>query len=143
MVLPKREVVIKELELLDFDDTSFKFRCFVSKGTYIRSLIKDMGDYLGLYFTMSDLKRTRQGKFLLDNAFNLDEVNENITLISIRDALDIPIKEVSNQDYKKIINGSSINNNYNVKDKVLFVNNNRDIAIYEKEESVLKCNKML
>ena len=143
VVLPKREVVIKELELLDFDDTSFKFRCSVSKGTYIRSLIKDMGDYLGLYFTMSDLKRTRQGKFLLDNAFNLDEVNVNSTLISIREALDIPVKEVSNQDYKKIINGSSIDNNYNVKYKVLFVNNNRDIAIYKKEKDTLKCEKML
>ena len=127
VVLPKREVVIKDLELLDFTDTSFKFRCVVSKGTYIRSLIKEMGDFLGLYFTMSNLKRTRQGS----------------NLISILDALDIPVKEVKDNDYKKIINGTAINNNYNVLDKVLFVNNNSDIAIYKEENGNLKCFKML
>ena len=143
VVLPKREVVIKDLELLDFTDTSFKFRCVVSKGTYIRSLIKEMGDFLGLYFTMSNLKRTRQGKFLLDNSLDLDNVNISSNLISILDALDIPVKEVKDNDYKKIINGTAINNNYNVLDKVLFVNNNSDIAIYKEENGNLKCFKML
>ena len=143
VVLPKREVVIKELELLDFTDTSFKFRCVVSKGTYIRSLIKDMGEFLGLYFTMSNLKRTRQGKFLLDNSFDIDNVTISSNLISIRDALDIPFREIKDNDYKKIINGASINNNYNVLDKVLFVNNNSDIAIYKEENGNLKCFKML
>ena len=143
VVLPKREVVIKELELLDFTDTSFKFRCVVSKGTYIRSLIKDMGEFLGLYFTMSNLKRTRQGKFLLDNSFDLDNVTISSNLISIRDALDIPFREIKDNDYKKIVNGASINNNYNALDKVLFVNNNSDIAIYKEENGNLKCFKML
>ena len=143
VVLPKREVIIKELELLDFTDTSFKFRCVVSKGTYIRSLIKDMGEFLGLYFTMSNLKRTRQGKFLLDNSFDIDNVTISSNLISIRDALDIPFREIKDNDYKKIINGASINNNYNVLDKVLFVNNNSDIAIYKEENGNLKCFKML
>ena len=143
VVLPKREVVIKELELLDFTDISFKFRCVVTKGTYIRSLIRDMGEFLGLYFTMSNLKRTRQGKFLLDNSFDLDNINISSNLISIREALDIPVREIKSTDYKKIINGASINNNYNVLDKVLFIKNNRDIAIYKEENGSLKCDKML
>ena len=41
--LPKREVCIKSIELLEFTNKSFTFKCTVSKGTYIRSLIREVG----------------------------------------------------------------------------------------------------
>lgn len=140
--LPKREVIIKELELLDYKEDSFKFRCVVSKGTYIRSLIKDMGNFLDIPCTMSSLVRTRQGKFNLDAAIKLDDLNINSNLITIREALDIEVRQVKDKDYKKIINGASINDNYNVKDKVLFIRN-KEIAIYQKVNNKLKCFKMI
>ena len=141
--LPKRKVIIKELELLDYKEDYFKFRCVVSKGTYIRSLIKDMGDYLDIPCTMSGLLRTRQGKFKLSDAFNLDDVSINSTLITISNALDIEIKEIDDKDYKKVINGAVINNNYNIKDKVLFIKDNKEIAIYQNNNQKLKCYKMI
>ena len=141
--LPKRKVIIKELELLDYKEDYFKFRCVVSKGTYIRSLIKDMGDYLDIPCTMSGLLRTRQGKFKLSDAFNLDDVSINSSLITISNALDIEIKEIDDKDYKKVINGAVINNNYNIKDKVLFIKDNKEIAIYQNNNQKLKCYKMI
>ena len=141
--LPKRKVVIKELELLDYKEDFFKFRCVVSKGTYIRSLIKDMGEFLDIPCTMSSLKRTRQGKFSLDNAIELDDVTINSKLINISEALDIETREIDDNDYKKVVNGASINNNYNIKDKVLFIKDNRVIAIYQNVNNKLKCFKML
>ncbi len=141
--LPKRKVIIKELELLDYKEDYFKFRCVVSKGTYIRSLIKDMGDYLDIPCTMSGLLRTRQGKFKLSDAVNLDDVSINSSLITISNALDIDKREIKDKDYKKIINGASINNSYNTLDKVIFFKNNKEIAIYQNIDNKLKCFKML
>ena len=141
--LPKRKVIIKELELLDYNKDSFKFRCVVSKGTYIRSLIKDMGEFLNIPCTMSSLIRTRQGKFRLDNAIDLEDVIINSKLITISEALDIELRELDDKDYKKVINGSSINNTYNVLDKVLFMRENKSIAIYQNIDNRLICYKML
>ena len=141
--LPKREVIIKELELLDYKEDSFKFRCVVSKGTYIRSLIRDMGKFLDRLFTMSSLIRTRQGKFMLSNAIKLEDININSNLISISNALDIKSQEIDDKDYKKVLNGALINNSYNIKDKVLFTKDNKEIAIYQNINNKLRCYKML
>ncbi len=142
--LPKRKVIIKELELLDYKEDSFTFRCLVSKGTYIRSLIKDMGEILNIPCTMSGLIRTRQGKFKLENAINLEELSINSNLITISKSLDINVIEIDAKDYKKVNNGAVINNNYNVKDKVLFIKNNKILAIYQSNNNnKLKCFKML
>ena len=141
--LPKRKVIIKELELLSYKEDSFKFRCVVSKGTYIRSLIKDMGEFLDIPCTMSSLIRTRQGKFRLDNAVDLEDVTINSKLITINNALDIEIKEIDGVNYKRIVNGAVIDNSYNIKDKVLFMKDNRVVAIYQNVNNKLKCFKML
>ena len=141
--LPKRKVIIKELELLDYKEDSFKFRCVVSKGTYIRSLIKDMGEFLDIPCTMSSLIRTRQGKFKLSDAVDLEDVTINSKLISINNALDIETKEIDSVDYKRIVNGAVIDNSYNIKNKVLFMKDNRVVAIYQNVNNKLKCFKML
>ena len=141
--LPKRKVIIKELELLDYKEDYFKFRCVVSKGTYIRSLIRDMGEFLDRLFTMSSLIRTRQGKFMLNDAIELDDINVNSNLLSINNALDIEVQEIDDRDYKKVVNGAIINNSYNIKDKVLFLKDNKALAIYQNFNNKLKCYKML
>ena len=102
-----------------------------------------MGDFICIPCTMSSLIRTKQGKFLLSEALNLNDISINSKLINIGDALDIPIKEINDNDYKLVINGSKINNNYNIKDKVLFVKNCDFIAIYKTIDKQLFCYKML
>ena len=90
--------IFLEIELLDFNDTSFSFRCVVSKGTYIRSLIRDIGVKLGVLACMSDLVRTRQGKFRLEDSYTLADIkNGTYDFLTISDVFD-NVKQVVLED---------------------------------------------
>ncbi|MEG2322689.1 MAG: tRNA pseudouridine(55) synthase TruB, partial [Bacilli bacterium] len=65
VILPKRLVNIYDIKLLEITKNGFKFKCCVSKGTYIRSLINDIASKLNTIGVMSDLIRTKQGIFEL------------------------------------------------------------------------------
>lgn len=56
--IPKREVEIYELNLLEKTPTSFRVEVYCSKGTYIRTLIADIGETLGCGAYVSHLRRT-------------------------------------------------------------------------------------
>lgn len=143
--LPKKEVTIKEIELLEENNKSFKFRCLVSKGTYIRSLIRDMGDSIGEYFVMSSLIRTKQGDFSIDNAYTLKDIEENnFKILQISDVLKYPKIVMDDNLYKKVSNGVVIDNIYNIKDKVLMTDkNNNLVAIYQNINHKLRIYKMI
>ena len=144
--LPKKEVTIKEINLLETNKNSFKFKCLVTKGTYIRSLIRDMGQSIDEYFSMSSLVRTKQGKFSIDDAYSLDDIkNSDFKILSIEEVLnDYKTIIVDDKLKKKIINGCRISNTYDIKDKVLFKDkNNKLIAIYQRDNKCLKMYKMM
>ena len=143
VALPKKKVVIKKIELLDFKDDKFTFKCLVSKGTYIRSLIRDILDDLGVIGTMSNLTRTRQGIFDIKNAYSLDEVRKgNYKLLFVKDALNIDKVMVSDELKFKILNGNKIKGNYS--DMVLFLDENgEELAIYKKDNDDYKVEVML
>ena len=139
--LPTRNVNIKSIELIDEikyenNKTIFKFKCLVSKGTYIRSLIRDIGNSLNTEAIMKELVRTKQGKFSIENAKNLDDIAEK-DLISIKDVLDLPTVEVKEEYKKKILNGCKIENIFG-ENKILFTYNNQEIGIYMSENDYLK-----
>ena len=137
--LPKKEVNIKKIELLDSNNDSFSFKCLVSKGTYIRSLIRDMGLSINEYFTMTSLIRTKQGDFSINDAYTIKDIEDNkFKTISIDKALSYPIIELDDTNYKQVSNGVMIDNSFNIVDKVIFKYNNRIIAIYEKNGEYLK-----
>lgn len=73
---PAREVVLSGLVLEDFDrerqEGTLRLTC--SKGTYVRTVIHDLGVKLGTFAAMSSLVRTRSGEFALEQAVTLDEV---------------------------------------------------------------------
>lgn len=142
ITLPIHLVEIKEIKLLDYDKESFSFCVLVSKGTYIRSLVNDISNKLGILMTMQELRRITVDKFNIENAINLENVSYN-NLIDIKKVLDIPIITVSGILEKHISNGMKIDNTYNEK-MVLFVNSNQEnIAIYqENDDGYLVCYKM-
>ena len=130
---------MEDLENKD-NKTMFKFRCVVSKGTYIRSLISDIATKLDTIGIMTSLRRIKQGSVDIASAIKVNELNESTKLISIIDALEKYDKvEVKDDVLKDIMNGKSIKNVYN-KDEVLFINNNEAIAIYSvKEDKNILC----
>lgn len=144
--LPKKEVTIKKIELLGSDKESFEFKCLVSKGTYIRSLIRDLGNKVKIDFTMSSLVRTKQGDFKIKDAYTLNDINNNnFSILSIEDVLSNYPKIIMDKTLeKKVVNGCRLDNHYNIKDMVLFKNqNNNLVAIYRKEGTYLKIFKMI
>ena len=137
--LPKREVEIKDIKLLSINNNEVTFKCLVSKGTYIRSLINDIGNTLGTYAIMTKLIRTKIDNFSLDNSYTLEDIEKgNYKLISIEEVLDYPKIEVDDDLYKKISNGVVLDNTYNIKDKVLFIYNSNVKAIYYNDNNKLK-----
>ncbi|MEO0078318.1 MAG: tRNA pseudouridine(55) synthase TruB [candidate division WOR-3 bacterium] len=70
-----RRVTIHALALLGWEPPIARLRCVVSSGTYIRALARDLGAALGSAATLSRLIRTRVGRFRLDDALSLHDVN--------------------------------------------------------------------
>jgi len=137
--LPSRLVNIKDIEVLSIGK-KIKIRCLVSKGTYIRSLIRDIGYKLNTYATMTSLVRTKQGIYNIEDSFKIDDIkNNNFKLISLEEIFKDSIKiNVSDEFAKKISNGVILDNIYN-SEFVLFYKDNNLISVYkEYEKSKIK-----
>jgi tRNA pseudouridine55 synthase len=74
--LKPRRVTIRQLRLQLMGDDEVTLSATVSKGTYIRSLARDIADALGTVGHVSYLRRTRAGPFGLESAISLDFLNE-------------------------------------------------------------------
>ncbi|MBR4693453.1 MAG: tRNA pseudouridine(55) synthase TruB [Bacilli bacterium] len=138
--LPKKEVTIKDIELLENNNKTFKFRAFVTKGCYIRSLIHDIGQSLGTGATMTSLIRTKQGSTSIEESCTLEEFKQGkFKLKSIEEVLDMPIIVVDSDLEFRIKNGQKLHNNWGIVDKVLFKSeDNKLLGIYEVEENHLR-----
>ena len=137
--LPKREVNIYNLELISFNDDIIKIKAKVSKGTYIRSLIEDICEMLGTVGCMKSLVRTHQGIFGIDEAYTLDDIqNNNYKSKNIHEFLDYPCINVEECNLKTVLNGGKISNIYDIKNKVILMYDNKDLAIYEVDGETLK-----
>ena len=108
----KRIVRINQLELLNFNLPWIQFRVQCSPGTYIRSLVRDIGQKLGCGAFLSFLVRTVSGPFLLQKAYTLQEI-ENFSrkkkydfLIPADEPLVMPRLYLKETAHKKAINGA-------------------------------------
>ena len=140
VILPKKEVTIKEIELLSQSKDSFTFKALVSKGTYIRSLINDIGIELGTYATMNTLERTKQGTVTIKDTNSLEDIkNNNYKYHLVDEVLDLPQVVVSNDLEKKISNGVRIVDKWDINDKVIFKRrDNKILGIYVKDGNMLR-----
>lgn len=133
--LPVHEVEISQIELVgDVVDNTFQIHVVVSKGTYIRSLVRDIGYALGTVAVMTDLVRTRVGKFLLEDAFSISGIKAgSYTLLDPREVLDFPIIMVDDFLLKKIKNGCVLPSFFSY-DMVFIENSNHElVAIYQQK----------
>ena len=138
--LPSKQVTIKEITLLSTDRNTFIFKTTVSKGCYIRSLIRDIGKSLNTYATMTNLIRTKQGKFTLKDSASLKDVlSGKYKLLKVEEVLDYKVEKVDTLTEKKIKTGQKLPNTYNINDKVIFLNQNNELlGIYFREGNYLR-----
>lgn len=69
-----RKIFIKKIDMLDVKLPEVSFRLTCSKGTYVRQLAVDVGRNLGCGAYLSKLKRTRSGKFKIEQSFGIEEI---------------------------------------------------------------------
>ena len=72
--MPKREVEIYKIEILEYEWPELTIRCYVSSGTYIRTLAEDIGVRLGVGAYLTKLRRTKVGEYDVKDATRLDEL---------------------------------------------------------------------
>ncbi|HTG02082.1 MAG TPA: tRNA pseudouridine(55) synthase TruB [Nitrospirota bacterium] len=114
--LARRAVTVSSIEILEYQYPFVRIHVQCTKGTYIRSLCADIGEELGTGAYLAELKRTRSGKFSLDESLSLDELERAAregeiarVLCSVNDALShLPLVPISPDEMKKVMHGNRI-----------------------------------
>lgn len=76
-----RQITIEEFEITKIDLPNIEFRVLCSTGTYIRSLVHDFGQALGVGAYMSGLRRTKIGTFHVEDAIQWEDLEKEITTL--------------------------------------------------------------
>ena len=78
--LKSRKIQVYKFEITQVHLPEIHFRVVCSKGTYIRSLAKDLGEQLGVGGYLKELVRTQVGNYKLENALQLEQLVDQINL---------------------------------------------------------------
>ncbi len=92
-----RKIRVDRLELIAFDPPRFTLSIACSKGTYVRSLVADLGSDVGAGAHLTALRRTQSGRFSIAQAIRLDQVGTiDVTphLVALTAATDLPVIRV-------------------------------------------------
>lgn len=85
--LPPKAISIHRLEVLNFAPPYVSLRVVCSRGTYIRSLARDLGKALGSGAYLSSLRRIRSGRFSVDRAFSIEGIDAILSHIGEEEKL--------------------------------------------------------
>ena len=117
---PARKIHIFETELKEISLPTAVFKVECSKGTYIRSLCRDIGEKLGCGAAMEKLLRSMSGEFTLDTALKLSEVERLVKAGEIESRIvlvehfynECPAVFVRTEDMKFLRNGNALPQSY-------------------------------
>ena len=149
VVIPRRKVFISKINLISFDEENqlaeIEVEC--SKGTYIRSIVHELGMKSGLGAVMTKLIRTKSGKFCLDTSVKLEELTDvqiiSENLINPLEVLDYQKIALKEHEYNKIITGQKIPfKSSNNGDIVLLTFDNIFVSIARVEDDLIKVIKV-
>ncbi len=141
---PPRKILITKIDSLDFDSKICSFKIYCSKGTYIRSIARDLGERLGCGAHMKSLTRISQGNFNISNAKRASDILD-VDIISIEDAFkNLEKIKIEYNDEKKFINGVTIPNLDFKDDRYrIFNKNNNFVGIGEIKKNNLKHKQLV
>jgi tRNA pseudouridine55 synthase len=147
--IPARDITIYKNVLVKFDYEKqiLKLDISCSKGTYIRTIVNDLGEALGCGAVMFELTRTDAASMKLENALELKETlsKEDIfnNLINPKDVLPLDAIEISPEDFKRVLNGNKFKNTYKVSKDVLLLKEGKIIALASADENIIQPKKVL
>lgn len=114
-------VFINNIELLEYNYPYFRIKTSVSKGTYIRAIVRDIGEITNNLAYTKDLIRTSIGDYNIDNAISLENINTDniISFFDMFKNFDKLLIE-DKKDIKQILSGNTkLIENINIKNKYL------------------------
>lgn len=125
--IPERIVHVDKIELSDFnsDENTAKIIISCSKGTYIRSIIHDLGQKLGTGAYMTELTRTLSSGMRIEDSVNLKDIFPD-SLISPGMILKFPEIDLTFEQFQKVKNGNLIK--VNGQNGFVFLKYNNDIV---------------
>lgn len=115
--IPPRDVDIYDLEFCGIQDKSWHFRVRCSRGTYVRSIARDIAKLCGTIATVDMIRRTQSGGFdiksavkldFLENLFNNNGCIDEILMPIDFGLGDIPVLNLSDQDANVYRNGGFV-----------------------------------
>jgi tRNA pseudouridine55 synthase len=140
-----RRVRIYSLELEEFNYPFFSIKVCCSSGTYVRSLIHDIGRSFGCDAVVVGLRRTKVGNITEDTAVPLDKIDRESLrkyLLSPEKVLPFPVLRLSSEDGTKFINGIRLRINLADGYRLVY-SGNRFLGVGRVEAGVLKPEKVL
>lgn len=137
--LKTKEIEIKEIDFISYEDGCLELDLRVSSGTYIRSFARDLAYSVGNIAYMSSLIRLEAHKFNLENALTIEEFSKNPRkyLLDIEDYIFFEKIELDDLEYKKINTIGTIEKNLD-DNKYLLYYKNKLFSIGSSNNKVLK-----
>ncbi len=149
--LPKRNIHIENLKINEIiNDSKVNFSVTCSKGTYIRSLARDIGEILGVGGVIEDLRRTKIASISVEEAIDISNLPDydkfELLAYECNKLINITNVEIDNTNIKTIKNGGFLPASLFSKQEECFIVtiDNRIVALYEKyDEMYYKPRKVL
>jgi len=148
--IPNRKITVFNTNLISLDNETVEFDITVSKGTYIRSIVSDMGEYLNTKAIVGELIRTAVGDLKSTNTnkiTNLDNLksSDKVSPLSWSEVLDLPSIVLDSSKENYIRNGQLLENRYfKTSNKHLIIIDNQLKAVYEPfNEKYFKPDKVI
>ena len=148
--IPKRKITVYNTNLIALNNETVEFDITVSKGTYIRSIVDDMGQYLDTKAIVKELNRTAVGnlkftnKNLITNVENLKS-SDPVQALNWSEVLDLPSVVLGINQENHIRNGQLLEKKYfKTSNKHLIVIDNQIKAVYQPfNEKYFKPDKVI
>ena len=139
-----REIEIKEIKNISYKDKICSFQILCSKGTYIRSIARDLGKNLGCGGHMLYLKRLSQHKFNLLDAHTIEELSLERTIKIDDFFIDYEKLSLNEESLKIFLNGGRVFLNKDIsKDLRIYSEDNVFIGLGRLENSYLKHKQLV
>lgn len=113
--IPQRTVCVHSIDNIEIDLPVVKVTIDCSKGTYIRSIARDLGELLGVGGTLKSLIRSRSGLFKLSDSKTLEQIQElkaqgqlEQALVPINEALPLPQLVLTSEQVQKLCLGQKL-----------------------------------
>lgn len=127
--LKPKNVVVNNIKIIEYSNNKLIIEINCGSGTYIRSIGRDIAYELNTFATMTELVRTKVGKFSVENCKEISLIDkENVydNMLKLSEVLDYKVLNLETDLVNKLLNGQIVNLNF--EDGNYFIENDKEIV---------------